>query len=95
MNQWYVYMLRCADGSLYTGVSTDPQRRLREHNGEIKGGARYTRARRPVTLVWQEEQADRSSACKREVAVKALRRTAKLKLVAQYVAVAGVKDAAQ
>ncbi len=84
MNQWYVYMLRCADGTLYTGVSTDPKRRLREHNGEIKGGARYTRARRPVVLVWQETQPDRSGACRREVAVKALRRAEKLRLVAQF-----------
>ncbi|WP_036228302.1 GIY-YIG nuclease family protein [Marinobacterium jannaschii] len=84
MNQWYVYMLRCADGTLYTGVSTDPCRRLREHNGEIKGGARYTRARRPVALVWQEPQPDRSAACRREVAVKALRRTDKLRLVTLF-----------
>ena len=49
--QWYVYLMRCADNSLYTGVTTDPERRVREHNGEFKGrGAKYTRTRRPVTL---------------------------------------------
>lgn len=49
--QWYVYLMRCADNSLYTGVTTDPERRVREHNGELKGkGAKYTRTRRPVTL---------------------------------------------
>lgn len=49
--QWYVYLLRCADNSLYTGVTTDPERRVREHNGELKGkGAKYTRTRRPVSI---------------------------------------------
>ena len=49
--QWYVYLMRCSDNSLYTGVTTDPERRVREHNGELKGkGAKYTRTRRPVTL---------------------------------------------
>lgn len=81
MGCWYVYMLRCADGSLYTGVTTDPDRRLREHN-EGRLGARYTRARRPVALVYLEEAADRSLACRREALIKALPRDEKLALLA-------------
>lgn len=78
---WYVYMLRCADGSLYTGVTTDPERRLREHN-EGRLGARYTRARRPVELVYLEEVPDRAAAGRREASLKKLPRPQKLTLVA-------------
>ena len=70
VSQWYVYLMECADGSLYCGVTTDPKRRLRQHNGELVGGARYTRARRPVSLVWYELQTDRSSATRREAVIK-------------------------
>lgn len=83
MSDWYVYMLRCADNTLYTGVTTDPERRLREHNGEVKGGARYTRTRQPVTMVWQETHANRSEACKREAQIKRISKTAKEKLITE------------
>jgi len=76
-NDWWVYMLHCADGSLYTGITTDLSRRLAEHNGERAGGARYTRCRRPVTLVWQESARDRSSALRREAELKRLPRRRK------------------
>lgn len=78
---WCVYMVRCADGSLYAGVTTDPERRLRQHNGDLVGGARYTRTRRPVTLVYREACADRSAACRREAEIKSLSRSAKLSLL--------------
>ncbi len=65
---WFVYLLRCSDGSLYAGVTTDPLRRLREHNSG-KGSA-YTRARRPVLLVFQERHPSRSSALRREAEIK-------------------------
>lgn len=81
MSDWFVYIVKCADGSLYTGVTTDPKRRLRQHNGEIQGGAKYTRLRRPVEMSWQESHPDRSSAAKREYAIKQLPRAAKLKLI--------------
>ncbi len=74
---WYVYILRCADGTLYTGVTTDPARRLREHNAGGKLGARYTRARRPVALIHQEPAASRAEACRREAAIKRMNREAK------------------
>jgi len=75
-------MLRCADGSLYTGITTDVARRVAEHNGEGGLGARYTRSRRPVQLVYQEVAANRAEAARREAAIKRLDRTRKLALCA-------------
>lgn len=80
MAGWIVYIVRCRDGSLYTGISNDLARRLAAHN---RGkGARYTRSRGPVTLVHLERRRTRSSAQRREAAIKALDRPAKLALVA-------------
>ncbi|MDO6564330.1 GIY-YIG nuclease family protein [Amphritea sp. 1_MG-2023] len=78
---WYVYIVRCADDTLYTGVTTDTRRRLNEHNLNNRLGAKYTRTRRPVSLVFKEACANRSAACKREVEIKKMSRTAKLKLL--------------
>jgi putative endonuclease len=77
-------MLRCADGSLYTGVAKDLTRRLSEHNGGSGLGARYTRGRRPVTLVYAEAAPDRSAACRREHAIKRLKPSAKQALAAGW-----------
>ncbi|MGV1098869.1 GIY-YIG nuclease family protein [Thiovibrio sp. JS02] len=66
---WHVYMVRCSDNSLYTGITTDLGRRLAEHNAGKKG-ARYTRSRRPVFLVYREEAESRSAAAKREYRLK-------------------------
>ncbi len=79
---WFVYILACADGSLYTGVTTDPQRRLREHNTDNRLGARYTRARRPVELLWHEQLENRAQAQRREWQIKRLPRRLKLELIA-------------
>ena len=78
---WYVYILRCADGSLYTGVARDLQRRLLQHNGKLAGGSRYTRGRRPVELVWSDTESSRSAAQRREASIKKLRRDEKLLLL--------------
>ncbi len=72
---WFVYILRCADKTLYTGVTTDVTRRIKEHNA-VKG-AKYTRVRQPVSLVYQETHKDRSSAQVREAAIKKLSRQQK------------------
>jgi len=80
---WQVYLLRCADGSLYTGITSDLPRRLAQHNGERAGGPRYTRGRRPVTLLWSEAAASRSAAQQREAAIKKLSRRRKLALAAK------------
>jgi putative endonuclease len=78
---FYCYILECSDGTYYTGLTTDPERRLRLHN---RGrGARYTRSRRPVRLVYVEEQPDRSSAMRREIQIKRMSREAKEKLIKQ------------
>jgi putative endonuclease len=78
---WHVYILRCADGSLYTGIARDLAKRLRQHNGELVGGPRYTRGRRPVALAWSDSAADRSAALQREAAIKNLSRRQKLALI--------------
>ncbi len=76
---WSVYMVRCADGSLYTGIAKDLTARIATHNAGK--GAKYTRVRLPVTLVWSENSENRSTASKREYAVKQLNRAQKLSLV--------------
>lgn len=67
---WHVYLLRCADGSLYCGITTDVERRLAQHNGLLPGGARYTRSRRPVMLEACRTCADRSQALRLEARIK-------------------------
>ncbi|MDH5217599.1 MAG: GIY-YIG nuclease family protein [Gammaproteobacteria bacterium] len=79
---WHVYIVKCSDGTFYTGVAKDLARRLVEHNSS-KLGSKYTRARRPVELVFSEESASRSEACKREVAIKNLTRIQKIGLINQ------------
>lgn len=76
---WFVYMLRCGDGSLYTGCTNDLRRRLKAH--QSGRGAKYTRSRQPVALVYREELPDRSAALRREAAVKRLTRAQKLALI--------------
>ena len=78
LSHW-VYIAQCADGSLYTGMSTDVDRRIGEHNAGT--GAKYTRSRGPVQEVYREECEDRSAALKREAAIKRLTRAQKLRLI--------------
>jgi len=80
---WHVYVVECADGTLYTGITTDLVRRIGEHNDSRKG-ARYTRAKRPVKLMYSEAAASRSDASKREHELKRLSRTDKLELIQSY-----------
>lgn len=67
---WFVYVVRCADNSLYTGITTDVGRRINEHNTSNKIGSKYTRVKRPVILVYKEKIASRSKALKRETEIK-------------------------
>jgi putative endonuclease len=81
-NPWFVYILHCADNTLYVGITTDVTRRVHEHNA-AKLGAKYTRMRRPVALVYQEQVNDRSAAATREYELKQLSRAEKIKLIRQ------------
>ncbi|MES2356365.1 MAG: GIY-YIG nuclease family protein [Pseudomonadota bacterium] len=75
---WWCYIIRCADGTLYTGITNDLDKRMDAHNAGT--ASKYTRPRRPVNLTYQEEFPDRSEASKREAAIKRLSREAKLTL---------------
>mgnify|MGYP003833207875 CR=1 FL=1 len=77
---YYLYILECADGTIYTGITTDVERRVKEHNGS-KLGAKYTRARRPVKLIFQKEFESRSEAMIEEARIKKLTREEKIKLI--------------
>jgi predicted GIY-YIG superfamily endonuclease len=76
---WFVYILRCGDGSLYTGITKDVNRRSQQHNAGT--ASRYTRSRRPVKLIYQEVHPSQSSALKREAAIKAMNRREKLTMI--------------
>ena len=78
-NTWKLYILRCGDGSLYTGITTDVQKRLEAHS--TGKGAKYTRGRGPLELVYREECGDHSTALKRELEIKKLSREEKEKLI--------------
>lgn len=77
----YIYLVRCSDDSLYCGWTTDLKRRIDAHNGHIPGGAKYTRGRRPVTLVYSESFHQKQEAQRREYAIKQMTKTKKLGLI--------------
>jgi predicted GIY-YIG superfamily endonuclease len=79
LSNWFVYIVRCADASLYTGIAKDVMRRCRQHNAGT--ASKYTRSRRPIRVVYQEIHASQSSALKREAAIKAMPRQRKLALI--------------
>ena len=76
---WFVYIIRCADGSLYTGITKDVKRRCQQHNAGT--ASRYTRSRLPVEVVYQQRRSSQSSALKREAAIEALTRKEKLAMI--------------
>ena len=80
---YFIYIVKCSDDTLYTGITTDIQRRIKEHNSSDKG-AKYTKVRRPVSLVYTEECEDRSSASKREYEIKHFSRKEKLDLLENF-----------
>jgi predicted GIY-YIG superfamily endonuclease len=79
VSRWFVYIVCCGDGSLYTGITMDMSRRCKQHNAGT--ASRYTRSRRPVKLVYQENLANQSSALKREAAIKAMTPQGKLAMI--------------
>ena len=80
-NNWIIYLLECGDKSLYCGITNDLERRLKQHRGETKGGAKYTRSHHPCRLVYQEESLSRSKALQREAVIKKMTKEAKLALI--------------
>ena len=82
MNTWKLYILRCGDGTLYTGITTDVEKRLEAHRSGK--GAKYTRGRSPLVLVYREECGDHSAALKREIEIKRLSREEKERLTSEY-----------
>ena len=81
IKNWIIYLLECGDKTLYCGITNDIKNRLKQHNGEIKGGAKYTRSRQPLKLVYQEEVSSRSEALKREIVIKKMSKSAKTSLI--------------
>ncbi len=81
---YYVYILKCADGTYYTGVTTDPSRRLQEHNKGVAAKYTHPPSRRPVEMVYQESAPDRSTAQQREYAIKQLSRSEKERIISEY-----------
>lgn len=79
--RWWVYLIRCGNDSLYTGIATDVARRFEEHESQGPKGAKYTRGKLPLELVYQKEIGNRSEACKEELRIKALTRKQKLALI--------------
>jgi putative endonuclease len=91
VGSWQVYIARCADGTLYTGIARDVERRIAEHNAGKGTAANYTRSRRPVVLVYSEPAESRSAASKREYRIKQLSRAEKL-VLASGVRAAGTQQ---
>ena len=76
-NNWLIYILKCRDGSLYCGITNNLEKRLKQHKGELKGGAKYTRSHWPCKLVYKEKSASRSEALQREIVIKKMSRDEK------------------
>ena len=89
---YYIYMLRCRDGSFYTGIAADIEKRLRQHASGGAACAKYTRAHPPEAIVYREKLPDKPAALRRELAIKGLRREAKLRLIDRAGAAPGTPD---
>jgi putative endonuclease len=83
-NNWLIYILVCRDGSLYCGITNNLEKRLKQHKGEIKGGAKYTHSHWPCKLVYEEKSANRSEALQREVIIKKMSKVEKQTLINSF-----------
>ena len=81
---WTVYLLECGDKTLYCGITNDLENRLKQHEGELTGGAKYTRARNPLKVVYEEKASSRGEALKRELTIKKMSRKTKLSLINSF-----------
>ena len=82
--KWLIYILECRDGSFYCGITNNLEKRLKQHKGEIKGGAKYTRSHCPCKLVYEEKSASRSEALQREVIIKKMSKVEKQTLISSF-----------
>ena len=82
--KWLIYILECRDGSLYCGITNNIEKRLKQHEGEIKGGAKYTRSHWPCKLVYKEKSASRSEALQREIEIKKMSKIEKQSLISSF-----------
>ena len=82
--KWLIYILECRDGSLYCGITNNIEKRLKQHKGEIKGGAKYTHSHWPCKLVYEEKSLSRSDASKREVIIKKMSKVEKQTLINSF-----------
>ena len=82
--KWLIYILECRDGSLYCGITNNIEKRLKQHKGEIKGGAKYTRSHWPCKLVYEEKSASRSEASQREAIIKKMSKIEKQTLINSF-----------
>lgn len=89
---WYVYVLLCNDNSFYCGITKNIDKRLKQHNGLLKGGAKYTRGRRPCKVIYKEKASDRSDASKKECSFKKLNRREKEKFLFNYSAESSLSE---
>ena len=83
-NNWLIYILECVDGSLYCGITNNLEKRLKQHKGEIKGGAKYTRSHWPCKLVYKEKSTSRSEALQREIVIKKMSKVEKQTLINSF-----------
>ncbi len=83
INNWHMYVILCFDNSFYCGITTNLEKRLKQHNGELKGGAKYTRGRRPCRIIYTKKAMNRSIASKEECAFKKLNRKQKEKFLTE------------
>ena len=83
-NNWLIYILECRDGSLYCGITNNIEKRLKQHKGEIIGGAKYTRSHWPCKLVYKEKSASRSEALQREIVIKKMSKVEKQTLISSF-----------
>ena len=81
---WLIYILQCKDGSLYCGITNNIEKRLKQHKGEIIGGAKYTRSHWPCKLVYKEKSASRSEALHREIVIKKMSKIEKQTLISSF-----------
>jgi len=87
LNRWFVYLIKCANGSLYTGITTDVARRLLEHQSNSGKSAKYLKGKGPLELAWQQEVGDKSTALKIELKIKKLSKAEKVRLIKNQLSV--------